>query len=228
MILGRSKSSISREVRKGTAKLLNSDLTYRYSYSSSYSQVLREDLKSRRGRRRDSNIGDILEFIQTKLDEKYSPDVISYILKSEGIYSISTQTIYNYLMLGILKKDGYKIRKKYSKNIRKRRSYKNSNSKSIEERQFQPDERIFGNWEMDTVIGAKGSKAVLLVLTERYSRYELILKLKDKTQESVINALNLLERKHKHDFQKLFKSITVDNGVEFLDHSSNKSPYQNT
>ena len=57
---------------------------------------------------------------------------------------------------------------------------------------------------MDTAAGKQGSKSALLVLTERVSRFEIIIKLRDKTQ----------------------KSITVDNGVEFLDMESlEKSVY---
>ena len=57
---------------------------------------------------------------------------------------------------------------------------------------------------MDTAAGKQGSKSALLVLTERVSRFEIIIKLRNKTQ----------------------KSITVDNGVEFLDMESlEKSVY---
>ena len=70
---------------------------------------------------------------------------------------------------------------------------------------------------MDTVVGRQGSKSALLVLTERLSRFEIIMKLKDRTQKSVISALDKLEKEYKDKFSLIFKSITVDNGVEFLD-----------
>lgn len=79
---------------------------------------------------------------------------------------------------------------------------------------------------MDTVVGKQGSKTALLVLTERVSRFEIIVKLKDKTQKSIISALNKLEKEYKDKFSLIFKSITVDNGVEFLDMASlEKSVY---
>jgi len=56
----------------------------------------------------------------------------------------------------------------------------------------------------------------LLVLTERKHREELIIKLPSKTQACVIDALDTLEKRYKHKFQKKFKSITMDNGSEFL------------
>ena len=60
--------------------------------------------------------------------------------------------------------------------------------------------------------GKQGSKAALLVLTERLSRFEIIIKLKDKTQKSVKSALDKLEKEYKDKFSLIFKSITVDNG----------------
>ena len=69
---------------------------------------------------------------------------------------------------------------------------------------------------MDCVVSGRGSKAVLLVLTERYSRRTIIYKMKGKTQEEVVGALDKLERKYKSRFKKIFKSITMDNGCEFI------------
>ena len=57
-------------------------------------------------------------------------------------------------------------------------------------------------------------------MTERVSRKELILKIPDKKQQSVKGALDKLERKYKGKFNRLFKSITMDNGSEFLDSKS--------
>ena len=80
---------------------------------------------------------------------------------------------------------------------------------------------------MDTVVGKQGSKSALLVLTERVSRFEIIIKLRDKTQKSIIAALDKLEKEYKDKFSLIFKSITVDNGVEFLDMASlEKSVYK--
>ena len=50
--------------------------------------------------------------------------------------------------------------------------------------------------------------------------------MKSKTQEEVGLILDMLERKHKNSFNKIFKSITMDNGGEFLDQASiEKSQY---
>lgn len=59
---------------------------------------------------------------------------------------------------------------------------------------------------------------VLLVLSERKTREEIIIKIANKTQEPVIKAIDMLELKYKKGFKDKFKTITVDNGSEFLDY----------
>lgn len=67
---------------------------------------------------------------------------------------------------------------------------------------------------MDLVEGTKNNKGkVLLVLSDRTFRREIIELLPNKKQESVINALNRIERRFSvKGFREEFKSITTDNG----------------
>ncbi len=74
-----------------------------------------------------------------------------------------------------------------------------------------------GHWEMDCVVGKPGTSACLLVLTERVTRQELILKMRNKTQDCVVAVIDRLERRYGTRFSDVFKTITVDNGGEFLD-----------
>ena len=53
----------------------------------------------------------------------------------------------------------------------------------------------FGHWEMDSVMGTVHSKAALVVLTERLTRYGLIFRVPDHTMASVVKVLDRLERK---------------------------------
>jgi IS30 family transposase len=71
---------------------------------------------------------------------------------------------------------------------------------------------------MDTVVGRRGTKKSLLVLTERVTRYELIFLLKQHTAENVVRAIDSLERRcGSRKFREIFRSITIDNGSEFAD-----------
>ena len=56
------------------------------------------------------------------------------------------------------------------------------------------------------------------MLTERKTRKEIIKKIPSKKQESVVIELDKLEKKYGKKFKEMFKTITTDNGVEFLAH----------
>lgn len=71
---------------------------------------------------------------------------------------------------------------------------------------------------MDCVVGKKETRKTLLVFTERYTRQEIVILMKDKTANSVVKAIDKLEcQLGSRKFKSLFKSITVDNGCEFQD-----------
>ena len=96
----------------------------------------------------------------------------------------------------------------------------NRKGTSIEKRPAEVRERkIYGHWEMDTVVGGqKKGMACLLVLSERMTREEIVIKIKNKKTSSVVHALNMLERKlGSRKFREKFKTITCDNGCEFMD-----------
>lgn len=87
---------------------------------------------------------------------------------------------------------------------------------SISERPELATQRLeYGHWEMDLVVGKAKSRAVLLTLTERKSRQELIFKLPNKQASSVRAVFDCLEAELP-DFRRRFRSITTDNGSEFL------------
>ena len=111
-----------------------------------------------------------------------------------------------------------KSQKRKYKRVRK--AFKNVGGKSISQRPEEANERLeYGHWEMDCVeSGKRKGCSCLLVLVERMTRETIIFKLPSQTQAEVRKKLDRLERKMgKKRFAKKFKSITVDNGSEFLD-----------
>ncbi len=145
-LLERDKSTIYREIKRGL-EFRNSDWSVRKEYSAYYSLNIRGQLMSKTGRKlfyeKDSLL---LSYIQSKLEEKYSPDAISGELRHQGISTISTQTIYNYISLGLLESIEYR---KYTNQCKSksRTAYNNTRGRSIEECPFELKERVFGNWE---------------------------------------------------------------------------------
>lgn len=74
-----------------------------------------------------------------------------------------------------------------------------------------------GHWEMDLVVGCKGSSSVLLTLTERMTRREMIFKLPNRKASTIRSVFDRLERRMgKQRFRQVFRTITTDNGSEFL------------
>jgi IS30 family transposase len=144
--------------------------------------------------------------------------------KMEGI--VCTRTLYRYIDQGVIpgvSNESLWEKRKRSKqaNRRPRRVIKRlARGASIEQRPSEAESRKeFGHWEMDLVVGpARASSAALLTMVERKHRQILIRKLPDKSQASVLKAFRGIERHYgRHRFQKIFKSITADNGSEFLD-----------
>ena len=89
--------------------------------------------------------------------------------------------------------------------------------KSIEHRPKEANERSeYGHWEGDLIVGKQGTKTVLFTLTERMTRQEIIIKLPNKQTDTIAKAIDKLERKYKSKFYSMFKTITFDNGVEFM------------
>ncbi len=87
----------------------------------------------------------------------------------------------------------------------------------IEKRPDVVDSREeFGHWEIDTVVDLRtGKDHALLTLTERETRYEIIIKIDGKAADPVNRALKTLQEAAGKDFALLFKTITSDNGTEF-------------
>lgn len=88
---------------------------------------------------------------------------------------------------------------------------------SIENRPKEINDRsTFGHFELDTVIGTnKGKHECLMTLTERKTRFEMIFKLQFKTSDEIVKKFNQIKTFMKNNYNKIFKSLTTDNGTEF-------------
>lgn len=227
-MLGFSRKSIYCEVKRGTYEHLNSDYTKEYRYSADISeQKYREHLKAKGPALKIGTDREYAEYIEYKIcSEGYSPAAVLGEIKAKGIKfntSVSKSTLYSYIDKGIfltLTNKHLPVKRKKLKHIYRRvRPKRAPRGTSIEKRPSEISVReCLGHWEMDCVVGKAGTKKTLLVLTERYSRFELIRLMPDKTMASVVKALDGIERKFgTYTFRSLFKSITVDNGSEFSD-----------
>ena len=131
---------------------------------------------------------------------------------------LCTKTLYNYVDLGLLHVKNIDLPQKLRRNtkIHKDKQNKRVLGRSIEERPDAVDTgEEFGHWETDLVIGQKSGKdAVLLTLLERKTRDFSIIRLPDKSADSVLNAFQKIQSELGDYFSKVFRSITTDNGSE--------------
>lgn len=228
-IIGCHISTIYREIKRGLVEQLTTQYEVIIKYDPYTANERSKRNKSKRGANLKLILGcEYLEFIKNKIiNDKFSPRAIVMYLKNKTNAitfdkTLCDKSIYRYIKLGLI--DGvnktklhYKIVKnKYIKRIRKR----TASGKSIEKR---PKEILarkeLGHWEMDSVVGKQGnSKKTLLVLTERFTRYEKIFLLDNHSTAQVVSKINFLEKELKRMFSKIFKTITVDNGIEFSDN----------
>lgn len=226
--LGRDRRTIEREISRGTVRLLKTDLTYQNTYCADTAQ--RKYLVSAQNKGPCLKIGHdhlLVQHIEDKIkNHKYSPDAVIGEIKAKELHfetSICTKTLYNYIdknvFVGITNKD-LPVKKNKKKRTYKqiKIAHKNLKGTSIEDRPASVDNREeYGDWEMDCVVGPReGKSPALLVLTERKTREEIIRKLSFKTQECVLRALDTLENELGDRFKQMFRTITVDNGSEFL------------
>lgn len=223
------RSTIYREYDRGKYIHRNSDYTEEERYSSDLGQKAHD--WNAQGKGRSIKIGNDLplaEYIEDKIvNDKYSPEAALVAVAESGIEfstTISVRTLYRYIDNGIFLKLTNKdlpVKGKKKKHNKKVQTQKRAAAgESIENRPEEVKSReTFGHWEMDTVKGKKGvTKSCMLVLTERKTRNEIIIKLQDQKAASVVDAMDRLERKWGEMFTKIFRSITVDNGVEFSDY----------
>lgn len=157
--------------------------------------------------------------VSDQIKQGRSPDQITGRLRREGKWTVSTPTLYRYIDKGYIPDVTNKsLREKSST----KRPYHHVKAKrppkgtSIEKRSEEINSRTtFGHWEFDSVIGkAKGQRQSLLVLTERLTRHEIILRAASKTKAATVEALRKIIQQFPRD---TFKTLTVDNGSEFAD-----------
>lgn len=237
-ILGRDRRTIEREIKRGTVRQrrLNpyasrnpavKDYLDEWLYKADAGQLVHEQRASNKGR--GLKIGHdhaLASYLEQRIGKDgFSPDAALGEIRMQKLsfqVTLCTKTVYNMIARGDflhLTNADLPVKRKRKKRKQKRVrkvSLNNQMGRSIEERPSSANDRSEkGHWEMDLVSGR--GKACLLVMTERFSRKELLVKLPDKRQASVVKALDLLERKYRNQFSDVFKTVTMDNGSEFLD-----------
>ena len=217
-ILGRHKSTISRELRRNRASTYN-----RYSaHSANKRSILRNGHRGRKSKLTNKDLRQCV--IKMLLKEQWSPEIISnQLTKMFPGECISHETIYKFIYDTKNPKRQELIKTLTRQHCkRKRRGYSRKHCKahipsrrSIKERPAQAqDRKQAGHWEADTMVSRKSLAAIGIIL-ERTARYVKLAKLKRKSASLLRCAINRrLGRVPGH----MRRTITYDNGSENTEH----------
>jgi IS30 family transposase len=206
--LGFNASTISREISR------NSGLR---GYRIKQAQRLAEARQQYRFTPRKMT-PELIRRIEDRLRLKWSPEQISNRFRHEGKPTVSAETIYKHVYADTKIGGNLWRNLRYSHRRRKRRFPRQDrrgmiqDAAPISERGRGANRRKkCGHWERDTMLG-KNRKNVVLVLTDRKSRYNRFAKLKRRLAPAITKrTVKLLSGLP-------LRSITNDRGQEFSDH----------
>jgi IS30 family transposase len=217
--LGRSASTISREIRRNGGQ---------ECYRASQADQAAWDRAHRPKVCKLAQNRALAQIVTSKLQALWSPEQIAGWLKHtypcHREYHVSHETIYRSLFIqarGALKKELLEhLRRTRGMRRSRHHTQKTDNhgritdTVSISERPAEAEDRaVPGHWEGDLLFGSGNTQIATLV--ERQSRYVMLMKVASKDTETVINALIKNARKLP---QELYKSLTWDRGKEMADH----------
>jgi len=206
--IGFTQSAVSRELNRNKGKR-----GYRNKQAQTMA-TLRQKMKRTRSR---VISGDLKELVDSKLEQKHSPEQISGRLQTEG-YAVSHESIYQYIAEDKASGgDLYRHLRINSKRRYRRRSKAQRVGKileriDIEERgEVVENRERYGDWEVDLVEGSKGS-GFILSLYERKSQFAKIGLLTSKSAAETSEGIVKLLKNYR------VETLTYDNGLEFAGH----------
>ena len=208
-VLGRHPGTVCRELKRKVrgiyvARKAHHRAYVKRKYSKYQGMKIKEDMK-------------LEEYITKYLKLGWSPEQISGRIAGErNLQRVSHTAIYSWLRSVY----GRKLESELKKLKRRRGEKKRAKVTQLEGRVFIDERpksvdtrRYFGDWEGDFIVSGKKSKAALLVLYERKSRYVLLRKVRHKTaaqvEQTLVDMIKPLSQ---------FRSLTLDNDIAFVHH----------
>ncbi len=224
-ITGRASNTIRNELKRGTTTVIKGYFEKTVYLPECGQAVYKRHMEKCGCDDKREKCQDFLIYVEEQVKVyKRSLDSIVGRVRREGLFTpeemVCTTTLYTYVDRGYLKIKNIDLpekvsRKKDTGRPKRDRKHKRLKGRSIEERPAVVDDKEeFGHWEIDTVIGKQEAGNVLMTLTERKTKREIIRKINNKGVKSVAYALRQIEREYPY-FNEVFKSITTDNGTEF-------------
>jgi IS30 family transposase len=221
-LLGLAHSTFNDEISRGLSvnpSIRNKKEVYEYSAEKAQAYIRKGTANKGCGMKMTNKLAK--EFKKAIADEKKSPAHARRDIIREGWLNVPcVKSIYNHIHHGDIgvacDQTPYRLKKKAKGKRRSRRKLVPRLERlSIEKRpKYIGKRKEFGHWEMDCIVSCIGGRGGLLVLTERSTRYTVIVKIKAISQKEVLKAIRYVLRRK---LMRKVLTITTDNGGEFLD-----------
>ena len=212
--ISRNKSTISRELGRNKWNMFkstyNAEAAQRY-YKERISKVHSRELKINS----DPNLYD---YIDKKLELKWSPEQISGRMKLDGWdTTVSYECVYQFV---------YYHKSEWTDRLPQRRPKRIKRGNTYKSRKVHIGQRVsihergniegeYGHWEADSIISSGKSKRILNTLVEKEFGLCFIslidTKESKKTKDIIISRLSTMP-------DEMLKTITYDNGTENVEH----------
>lgn len=225
--LGRSPSTVSREIRRNGALWSNGQWVYR-------PHAAHRRAEQRRPRPKPGKIGQnpgLREFIQQRLELRWSPEQVCHALRAAFPDRPEMHVVHETIYQALYVQGRGELRRELTRALRTgramRRPHRQSHKRQpravtgmvmISERPAEAADRaVPGHWEGDLIIGKDG-KSAIATLVERSTRYVMLAPLPhDHTAGSTKNALaEAVTSLPPH----LKRSLTWDQGSEMASHKA--------
>lgn len=232
--LGFCRQTIYNEMKRGLY-IHTCDLRDQIRYSADKAQQVHDYNQTAKGRPlKIGNDHAFADFLEKKMlgvqpdgkrdrRKRFSPSAALAAARAEGFTtSVCPSTLYSYIdkrvFLHLTNRDLWEKGRKKKQGYQPVRRIAHPALPSIAVRpETVKQRREPGHWEMDLVVSCEKGSGAVMTLTERRSRQEMIFKLPDKRAATVRGVFDTLER-NTPNFRQQFRSITTDNGPEFLEY----------
>jgi IS30 family transposase len=198
--LSRSPNTVSRELQKNVVKSV-------YNAEKAQLKVNQRRWRAKRQCLKVAMNSFLVQFVEHKLKEKWTPKSISGYLRTELGISCSAKAVYKYVEhRGLEYQLFWRWNKKRGGPKRQKHNVCDDGRKYIDIRPVFQNQ--LGHYEVDFIV-SKHSSYVLLVATDRLTKHSMVKRLENRKRSTISQAFSEM-------FSGIsFKSITTDNDVAF-------------
>lgn len=227
--LGRSKTTIYSEVRRGTVSQQKGKKLTQIYFADAGERVYQENRQGSFNKPKIASVERFLRYAEKQYRTKgWCFDITVKRALKDGLFKrsdiVCAKTLYNYLHNGLLSLKAIDLPMIVRRSTRKTNTRQNKKElgRSIDERDKHVELRNeFGHWEIDTVRGIKNkTDEVLITLVERKTRLYVVIRAKSASSKDILEAMKKWMSKVNYKGMTICKTITSDNGYEFSDLTS--------